>query len=123
MRSLARYLVRGFVLSSSSIPYDRRFSCCLATLLFGSLRSPKTIACVGQVWAHAETISPSRTERFSLLAWIFVASIHGARPWNRRLWKMIAGRYPVLDEVEVSHGSGKFWTIKVLAPKEVFHGS
>ena len=30
-------------------------------------------------------------------------------------------RNPAL-EVEVSHGSGKFWTIKVLAPKERTHG-
>ncbi len=54
---------------------------------------------------------------------IFVASIHSARSWNRRLWKMIAGRYRALDEVEVSHGSGKFWIIKVLTPKERSHES
>jgi 2-polyprenyl-3-methyl-5-hydroxy-6-metoxy-1,4-benzoquinol methylase len=59
-----------------------------------------------------------RYERFLTPEGIFVASIHGARPWNRRLWKMIARRYPTLDQVEVSHGSGKFWTIKVLSPKE-----
>ena len=31
----------------------------LATRLFGSLRSPKTIACVGHAWPHAGTIAPS----------------------------------------------------------------
>ena len=42
--------------------------CSLATRLFGSLRLPKVIACVGQAGWQAVTISPSRIARSSRLA-------------------------------------------------------
>ncbi len=47
---------------------------------------------------------------------VFIISMHGLRSWNRRLWKMVEAVYPPVDEVTVSHGSGKCWTIKVFAP-------
>jgi trans-aconitate methyltransferase len=46
---------------------------------------------------------------------IFVISMHGLRPWNQHLWKMISAVYPTIDEVGLSNGSGKCWKIKAIA--------
>jgi len=47
---------------------------------------------------------------------VFVISMFG--PLNRsldsKLWKKIQSKFTVIDEVIISHGSGKSWTIKVL---------
>src|SRR5690242_15844068 len=56
----------GLVFSSPSAQY-RRFSSreSFDTRLFGSVRSPNTIASLGQDWAHAVWMSPSLSGRFS----------------------------------------------------------
>lgn len=47
---------------------------------------------------------------------VMIVSMHGLRPWNRRLWRMIDAVRPPLDGVTVEHhDSGKHWTIKVYA--------
>lgn len=46
---------------------------------------------------------------------IFIISMHGLRPWNRRLWKLIEARYETIDEVSLRHGSGKRWIVKAVA--------
>ena len=65
---VARYVVRGRVFSSASSAVVARLVLALARpRLFGSLRSPKTIACVGQAAWQAVTTSPSRIARSSRL--------------------------------------------------------
>lgn len=47
---------------------------------------------------------------------VFVVSLYGVSK-NLRLWKRIEAAYQVEDAVRVSHGAGRYWLVKALAPR------